>query len=56
MLALETVCDLTTDMAFAMGPSRANPLTGEILDADIIFDADMIRYWKQEKKLQRALN
>ena len=23
-----------------MGPSRANPLTGEILDADIIFDAE----------------
>jgi hypothetical protein len=42
---------ITTDMAFAMGPSRANPLTGEILDADIIFDADMIRYWKQEQKV-----
>jgi hypothetical protein len=31
-----------------MGPSRTNPLTGEILDADIVFDADMVRYWKQE--------
>src|SRR5438552_172830 len=40
-----------TASAFAMGPSRANPLTGEILDADIIFDADMVRYWKQERKL-----
>jgi hypothetical protein len=39
---------ITTDTAFAMGPSRANPLTGEILDADIIFDADMVRAWKQE--------
>jgi hypothetical protein len=39
---------ITTDRGFAMGPSRANPLTGEILDADIIFDASMIRYWKQE--------
>jgi hypothetical protein len=39
---------ITTDHAFAQGPSRANPLTGEILDADIIFDADMIRYWKHE--------
>ncbi|HZY85863.1 MAG TPA: DUF5117 domain-containing protein, partial [Gemmataceae bacterium] len=39
---------ITTDLGFAMGPSRANPLTGEILDADIIFDASMVRYWKQE--------
>src|SRR5205823_7879544 len=42
---------ITTGRGFARGPSRANPLTGEILDADIIFDADMIRYWKQEAKL-----
>jgi hypothetical protein len=40
---------ITTGVGFAMGPSRANPLTGEILDADILFDADMIRYWKHEK-------
>jgi hypothetical protein len=39
---------ITTDQAFAMGPSRANPLTGEILDADIIFDADMVRFWKHQ--------
>jgi hypothetical protein len=45
---------ITTGYGFAMGPSRANPLTGEILDADIIFDADMIRYWKQEAKLLGA--
>jgi hypothetical protein len=42
---------ITTDMAFAMGPSRANPLTGELLDADIIFDADMVRVWKHEKRV-----
>jgi hypothetical protein len=42
---------ITTDSAFAMGPSRANPLTGEILDADIIFDADMVRMWKHEQKV-----
>ncbi len=42
---------ITTGQAFAMGPSRANPLTGEILDADIIFDADWIRYWKQEARM-----
>jgi hypothetical protein len=40
---------ITTDTAFAMGPSRANPLTGEILDADIIFDADLVRMWKHER-------
>jgi hypothetical protein len=45
---------ITTDSAFAMGPSRANPLTGEILDADIIFDADMVRYWKQERQIFRG--
>ena len=39
---------ITTDLGFAMGPSRVNPLTGEILDADIIFDADMVRFWRQE--------
>jgi hypothetical protein len=42
---------ITTDNAFAMGPSRANPLTGEILDADILFDADMVRMWKHEAKV-----
>ena len=32
---------ITTDIPFAIGPSRANPLTGEILDADILFDAQL---------------
>jgi hypothetical protein len=27
----------------AIGPSRVNPLTGEILDADILFEAEMVR-------------
>ncbi|HZT80146.1 MAG TPA: zinc-dependent metalloprotease, partial [Gemmataceae bacterium] len=45
---------ITTDMGFAMGPSRANPLTGEIIDADIIFDASMVRFWKQEYKMTRS--
>jgi hypothetical protein len=39
---------IASDGGFAMGPSRVNPFTGEILDADIIFDASMVRYWKQE--------
>jgi hypothetical protein len=42
---------ITTDGGFAMGPSRANPLTGELMDADIIFDASMVRYWRHEYKL-----
>lgn len=39
---------ITTGAGFAMGPSRVNPITGQILDADIIFDADFIRFWKTE--------
>lgn len=35
------------DGEFAMGPSRVNPLTGEILDADIIVDAGLVRSRKQ---------
>ncbi|MDZ4818662.1 MAG: zinc-dependent metalloprotease [Planctomycetota bacterium] len=37
---------ITSSAGFAMGPSRVNPLTGQILDADIIFDADFIQAWK----------
>lgn len=39
---------ITSNAGFAMGPSRVNPYTGQILDADIIFDADFLTYWKQE--------
>ena len=39
---------ITTSAGFAMGPSRTNPKTGEILDADIIFDEGMIRYLRQQ--------
>lgn len=39
---------ITAGAGFAMGPSRVNPLTGQILDADIIFDSDFLQYWKQE--------
>jgi hypothetical protein len=33
---------------FAMGPSRVDPRTGQILDADIIFDDSMVRAWMEE--------
>lgn len=39
---------ITSDAGFAMGPSRVNPYTGQILDADIIFDADFVKFWKRE--------
>ena len=38
----------STDAIFAMGPSRVNPLTGEILDADVIVSADFVRSLKQD--------
>ena len=38
---------ITSSAGFAMGPSRVNPLTGQILDTDIIFDADFIEKWTQ---------
>ena len=39
---------ITSNAGFAMGPSRVNPYTGQILDADIIFDADFLQFWKEE--------
>jgi hypothetical protein len=39
---------ITSDAGFAMGPSRVNPYTGQILDADIIFDAGFLSSWKEQ--------
>lgn len=39
---------ITSNAGFAMGPSRTNPYTGQILDADIIFDGDFLASWKEE--------
>ncbi|MFT3789117.1 MAG: zinc-dependent metalloprotease [Tepidisphaeraceae bacterium] len=39
---------IVTGRGFAMGPSRADPRTGEILDADIIFDDSMVRGFEQD--------
>ena len=41
-----TVRWITSDRTFAMGPSRVNPLTGEILDSDIIIDAGWLIAWR----------
>jgi len=38
---------IVTGSGFAMGPSRANPFTGQIYDADIVFDDSMVRYFEQ---------
>jgi hypothetical protein len=42
---------ITADSTYAMSCLRANPLTGEIIDGDVVFDASFIRYWKQEYAL-----
>ncbi|MFM7106996.1 MAG: zinc-dependent metalloprotease [Planctomycetaceae bacterium] len=39
---------ITAGQSFAMGPSRVNPRTGQILDADIIFDGDFLAFWRKE--------
>lgn len=44
---------IASDQSYAIGPSRANPLTGEIIDADILFDASMVRAYKAEQRLFR---
>ncbi len=36
---------IVTGRGFAMGPSRAHPLTGQIFDADIVFDDSMVRHY-----------
>ena len=39
---------ISTSYGFAIGPSRTNPKTGEILDAAIVFDEGMLRYFREE--------
>ncbi|MBQ3454574.1 MAG: DUF5117 domain-containing protein, partial [Thermoguttaceae bacterium] len=40
-----------TGLGFSIGPSRVNPLTGEILDADIVLDVGFIKSWNREFEL-----
>jgi len=39
-----TIRWITAGAGLAIGPSRVNPATGEILDADILIDADFTQY------------
>lgn len=39
---------IVTGRAFAAGPSRANPITGQILDADVVFDDSLVRVLKRQ--------
>jgi hypothetical protein len=39
---------ITTGSTFAMSGLRSNPLTGEIIDGDVIFDTSWIKTWKEE--------
>lgn len=39
---------ITTPGTYAMSCLRSNPLTGEMIDGDVIFDASWIKYWKAE--------
>ena len=45
---------ITASASFAIGPSRVNPTTGQILDADILFDADFVQYWKESYEVMTA--
>ncbi len=39
---------ITTSTTYAMSCLRSNPITGEMIDGDVIFDASWIRYWKND--------
>lgn len=39
---------ITSNTGVAAGLARVNPYNGQILDADILFDADWLTIWKQE--------
>lgn len=41
---------IVTGGAFAMGPHRSNPFTGQIYDADIVFDDSMVRFQEMEAR------
>jgi hypothetical protein len=42
---------ITSDNSYARSCLRANPLTGEMIDGDVIFDASFIQFWKRQYAL-----
>jgi hypothetical protein len=46
-----TIRWITANAGFAMGPTHVNPMTGQILDSDIIFDADFVDGWTRTIEL-----
>lgn len=40
---------ITSPYGYAMSNMRTNPITGEILDGDIVFDASWTRYWRERR-------
>jgi hypothetical protein len=42
---------ITSDVSYAMSCLRANPINGEMIDGDVVFDASLIRYWKDDYAL-----
>jgi len=43
---------ITSSAGFAIGPSRVNPVTGQILDADVLFDADFLQSWHEHYEVR----
>ena len=39
---------ITSDTTYAMSGLRSNPVTGEMIDGDVVFDSSWIKEWKQE--------
>jgi hypothetical protein len=42
---------ITTPYTYAMSGLRSDPMTGEIIDGDVVFDASWIRVWKDQYAL-----
>ncbi len=45
-----TIRWMTGEARYAIGPSRANPLTGEIYDADILVDSNWLRTFERQRE------
>ena len=54
-IRFNTIRWITSNRAFAVGPSRVNPLTGQILDADILFDESFLRFYREDYVTTRGM-